>query len=69
MSTPQLPALSPAEQEQFAAVVERLRQFRRRSGVPDGMTLEEAVALHFISVEEMEQARWGLTALEPPPIA
>ena len=69
MSTPQLPALSPAEQEQFAAVVERLRQFRRRSGVPDGMTLEEAVALHFISVEEMEQARWGLIALEPSPIA
>jgi hypothetical protein len=65
MSTPQLPALSPAEQEQFAAVVERLRQFRRRSGVQDGMTLEEAVALHFISVEEMEQARWGPIALEP----
>ena len=42
MSTPQVEALSPAEQEQFAAVVERLHQFRRRAGVPDGVTLEEA---------------------------
>jgi hypothetical protein len=64
MSTPQMGALSPAEREQFAAVVERLRQFRRRAGVPDGVTLEEAVTLHIISAEELERARWG--ALAPP---
>jgi hypothetical protein len=67
MSTPQVPVLSPVEQEQFAAVVERLRQFRRRAGVPDGVTLEEAVALHIISVQEVERARWG--PLAPPATA
>jgi hypothetical protein len=56
MSTPQGGTLSPAEREQFAAVVERLRQFRRRAGVPDGVTLEEAVALHIISAEELARA-------------
>jgi hypothetical protein len=64
MSTPQAGALSPAEEEQFAAVVERLRQLRRRTGVPDGVTLEEAVALHMISADELAHARWG--ALAPP---
>lgn len=64
MSTPQVEALSPAVQEQVAAVVERLRQFRRRAGVPDGVTLEEAVALHMIRAEEMERARWD--SLPPP---
>ena len=59
MNTPEVEALSPAEREQFAAVVERLRQFRRRTGVPDGVTLEEAVALHMISAAELERARWG----------
>ena len=64
MSTPQEKALSPAEEEQFAVVVERLRQFRRRTGVPDGVTLEDAVAFHIISAEELALARWG--ALAPP---
>jgi hypothetical protein len=69
MSTSQVETLSPAEREQFAGVVERLRQFRRRAGVPDGVTLEEAVALHFISAEEMERARWGpLAPSVTPPI-
>lgn len=68
MSTPQVEVLSAAEREQFAAVVERLRQFRRRTGVPDGVRLEEAVALHMISVEEMDHARSGAlpsTVTEP----
>jgi hypothetical protein len=52
-------ALSPSEQEQFSAMVERMRQLRRRSGVPDGVTVEQAVALHFISAEQLERARWG----------
>lgn len=56
--------MSPAEREQFAAVVERLWQFRRRAGVPDGVTLEEAVALHIISAEELARARWE--PLAPP---
>ena len=64
MSTSHVDVLSAAEREQFVAVVERLRQFRRRTGVPDGVRLEEAVALHMISAEEMEHARWG--ALAPP---
>jgi hypothetical protein len=59
LSTSQKEGLSPIEQEQFAAMVERLRQFRRRAGVPDGVTLEEAVTLHIISAEEMAHARWG----------
>jgi hypothetical protein len=67
MSTPQVEALSPAEQGQFTAAVERLRQFRRRAGVPDGVTLEEAIALHMISAEAVERARWG--PLPPPATA
>ena len=60
--------LSPAEREHFAAMTERMRQFRRRSGVPDGVTLADAVALHLISAEEVERARWG--DVDPlPPIA
>jgi hypothetical protein len=70
MSTPQRAGLSPAEQAQFAAMVERLRQFRRRAGVPDGVPLEEAVALHMISAEEVARARWGpLAPPAPAPIA
>jgi hypothetical protein len=56
--------LSPAEREPFDAMVERMRQLRRKSGVPDGVTAAEAVALHMISAEELERARWG--GLGPP---
>jgi hypothetical protein len=64
MNTSQGAGLNPTEQAQFAAMIERLRQFRRRTGVPDGVTLEEAVALHMISAEEVARARWG--PLAPP---
>ena len=67
MSTPQGVGLNPTEQAQFAAAFERLRQLRLRTGVPDGVSLKEAVALHIISAEEVELARWG--ALAPPPMA
>jgi hypothetical protein len=56
--------MNPEEREQFAATVERMRQLRRKSGVPDGVTAAEAVALHMISAEELERARWG--GLGPP---
>ena len=49
MSTPSLESMSPAEQAFFAAMVERLRQLRRTCGVPDTVTLAEAVAMHMIS--------------------
>ena len=65
MGTTNGEALSPAERGQFAAMVERMREFRRRSGVPDGVTLEEAVALHMVGAEEVERARWG----DPDPLA
>ena len=51
--------LSPAEGDRFAAVVERMRQLRRRAGVPDGVTAAEAVALHMVGAEEPERTRWG----------
>lgn len=64
MSTPQGVGLNPTEQAQFAAAFERLRQLRLRTGVPDGVSLQEAIALHIISTEEVELARWG--PLAPP---
>jgi hypothetical protein len=59
MNTSIVETLSPAEQAIFAAMVERLRQLRRRCGVPDAMTLNEAVAMRMITPEELERARWG----------
>jgi hypothetical protein len=59
MDLPPLDRLSPTEQEQFAAAAERVRQLRRRAGVPDNMTLEEALAWRIVSERELERARWG----------
>jgi hypothetical protein len=59
MSTIPPTQLNPREQEQFAAMVERMRQLRRRAGVPDGMPIQQALALHIISATELERARWG----------
>ena len=66
MSTSIVETLSPAEQAIFAAMVERLRQLRRRCGVPDAVTLNEAVTMRMITPEELEQARWGdLLSMKP----
>ena len=54
-----MPQLSPQELEQFAAMVERMRQLRRHAGIPDGMSVQDAVEAHIISAEELERARWG----------
>ena len=54
-----MPQLSPQELEQFAAMVERMRQLRRHAGIPDGMSVQDAVEAHMISAEELERARWG----------
>jgi hypothetical protein len=51
--------LNPQEEEHVAAMVERMRQLRRRAGVPDGMPIQQALALHIISAAELERARWG----------
>lgn len=51
--------MSPAERELFTAMEERLRQLRRKRGVPNGVSLVDAVALHMLSTDEVEQARWG----------
>jgi hypothetical protein len=68
MSSTNKDILSPADQEQFAAMVERMRQLRRQSGVPHGMTAAEAVALHMLSAKEVEQARWGDSG-QPAPLS
>lgn len=62
MSTADRTVMSPAESAYFAEMVERLRQLRRRRGVPNGVSLEDAVALHILSVDEIEHARWGQTS-------
>jgi hypothetical protein len=59
MSTTHADTLIPQEQEQFSAMVERMRQLRRRAGIPDGMTVQQALTLHIISAAELERARWG----------
>jgi hypothetical protein len=59
MSTIPPNQLSPREQEYFAAMVERMRQLRRRAGVPDGMPIQQALARHIISAAELERARWS----------
>jgi hypothetical protein len=61
MSTADSSAMSPAENAYFTEVVERLRQLRRRRGVPNGVSLEDAVALHILTADEIEHARWGQT--------
>jgi hypothetical protein len=38
-----------------------MRQLRRRHGVPNGVSLTNAVALHMLSADDVEHARWGDT--------
>lgn len=59
MNTVQSDALSPREQAQFSAMTERMRQMRRHSGVPDGMTAREAIGIGIITADELERTRWG----------
>jgi hypothetical protein len=65
MSTPfdelaaTLARLSPQELEQFEAMVVRMRELRRHAGVPNGMSVQQAIDMGIISAEELEQARWG----------
>lgn len=59
MSTTTSESMTPAEQAVFAEMVERMRQLRRHRGIPNGVSLNDAVALHMISASEVEQARWG----------
>lgn len=59
MSTPEPQTMSPGEQAFFTAMTERMRQLRRRRGVPGGVSLTDAVALHMLSAAEVEHARWG----------
>ena len=59
MSTPANGTMTPAEEVVFAEMVERMRQLRRHRGVPNGVSLEDAISLHMISAGEVERARWG----------
>lgn len=68
MSTPEPQTMSPEEQAFFTAMTERMRQLRRRRGVPNGVSLTDAVALHMLSADEVEHARWG-DASPPSPQA
>lgn len=66
MTTTGTETMSPEEQAFFSAMTERMRQLRRRRGVPNGVSLTDAVALHIISADEVETARWGDTNPLPP---
>lgn len=46
--------MTPVEQDYFAAMEER-----RQRGVPNGVMLVDAIALHMVSADEVERARWG----------
>ncbi len=59
MSTTEQGPLTLEEQEVLAATAERVRQLRRHAGIPDGMSVEKAIAWHIISPDELERARWG----------
>jgi hypothetical protein len=61
MSTPEPQTMNPGEQAFFTAMTERMRQLRRRHGVPNGVSLTDAVALHMLSADDVEHARWGDT--------
>jgi hypothetical protein len=66
MSTPEPETMRPEEQAIFTAMTERMRQLRRRRGVPNGVSLTDAVALHMLSTDEVERARWGDTSSPAP---
>jgi hypothetical protein len=68
MSTPASEVMTPAEEAVFTEMVERIRQLRRRRGVPNGVSLEDAVALHIISASDVERARWGDLPCAPDPM-
>jgi len=59
MSTVDNKGMSPAESAYCAEMEERLRQLRRHRGVPNGVSLVDAVALHMLTTDEIEHARWG----------
>ena len=59
MNTSETPTMNPEERAVFTAMTERMRQLRRRSGIPNGVSLTDAVALHMTSTGEIEHARWG----------
>lgn len=59
MSTTEQRPLTPLEEAVLAATAERVRKLRRRAGVPDGMTVQQAIAWHIISPDELERSRWG----------
>jgi hypothetical protein len=59
MNTSETPTMNPEERAVYTAMTERMRQLRRRSGIPNGVSMADAVALHMISPGEVEHARWG----------
>jgi hypothetical protein len=59
MSTNGTETMNPEEQAFFTSMTERLRQLRRQRGVPNGVSLTDAIALHMLSAKEVEDARWG----------
>ena len=66
MRTTRTEAMSSGEQAFFTAMTERLRQLRRRRGVPHGVSRRDAIALPMITADEVDHARWGdATSLSP----
>lgn len=66
MSTNATETMTAEEQVLFTAMTERMRQLRRRHGVPDGVSLADAVTLHLLSAKDVEDARWGNTTTGAP---
>ena len=46
-----LEQLSPQELELFEAMVKRMRELRRRTGIPNGMSVQQAIAAGIISAD------------------
>lgn len=59
MSTTETETMTAEERAFITAMTERMRQLRRRRGVPNGVSLADAVTLHMITADEVEAARWG----------
>lgn len=59
MSMTETETMTAEERAFITAMTERMRQLRRRRGVPNGVSLADAVTLHMITADEVEAARWG----------
>ena len=57
MNTNQENPVTPEDQARLAATAERVQRLGRRSSIPAGMTLQEAMAQYLTSLDELKQMR------------